>query len=85
MGGRGSKSSSTKSSIPKRYQFPGEIGVRTVHSNIEDARKQWGIRMDNMVIGVSPKESPVIVKTPKGGFSVIPLKIATKHKYEIVR
>lgn len=65
--------------IPRSYSYKGEVGTRTVYKSQQAALKQWKQRKEN-TISTALADQPTIVHSPKGGYSVVPHKIATINK-----
>ena len=61
--------------IPRTYQYKGENGVRTVYKSPQNARKAYDQARENLV-STAYRDHPSIVKSPKGGYSVVPHGIA---------
>lgn len=61
--------------IPRTYQYKGEKGVRTVYKSTQNARKAYDQARENLV-STAYRDHPSIVKSPKGGYSVVPHGIA---------
>ena len=60
---------------PRTYQYKGENGVRTVYKSPQNARKAYDQARENLV-STAYRDHPSIVKSPKGGYSVVPHGIA---------
>ncbi|MBR6126086.1 hypothetical protein IKQ21_00205, partial [bacterium] len=69
--------------IPRSYSYQGEQGYRTVYKSPQAAKEQWRQRAKN-TISTALKDQPTIVESPKGGYSVVPHKIATINKLKII-
>ncbi len=61
--------------IPRSYQYKGENGARTVYKSPQNARKAYDQARENLV-STAYRDHPSIVKSPKGGYSVVPHGIA---------
>ena len=61
--------------IPRSYSYKGEQGSRSVYKSLQTAKEHWKQRKDNTV-SMAYADSPTIVKSPNGGYSVVPHKIA---------
>lgn len=65
--------------IPRTYQYKGETGVRGVYKSIQTAKEHWKQRKADTV-STARADSPTIVQSPKGGYSVMPYRIAKINK-----
>ena len=61
--------------IPRSYSYKGEQGSRSVYKSLQTAKEHWKQRKADTV-STAYADSPTIVKSPKGGYSVVPHKIA---------
>ena len=57
--------------------------VSTLADYPQAAKEQWRQRAKN-TISTALKDQPTIVESPKGGYSVVPHKIATINKLKII-
>lgn len=69
--------------IPRTYSYKGEDGSRSVYKSLQTAKEHWKQRKANTV-STAYADSPTIVKSPNGGYSVVPHKIARINQLKVI-